>query len=386
MFVCSYSNKETWIRRRKLLNATFHRQTLESYIPIMTKQCDKLVDGIRMEIKNTGKNDFTDITHRISDRVMAMLLQTVIDCDENDIDPKFAPYQEKVDELMGGRLAEPWKLLPIIYGLTSEGSKFFRYIEFNREQARILIQKRSKKLATDKSDKKLSRPALIDALITDHQQNPNLTTIEDITDEVFTFLGAGWDTTTWTGSFTLMMIGLYPEVQEKVYQEISNAFSDNSDLTMSDIMNLKYLECVINESMRLFPLASFHGRRICQDIDVEIDDKSITIPSGTDIVLDSELLHRNPRYWNDPDRFDPDRFLPENSKGRDPYCFIPFSAGPRNCIGKTFGMMEDKLIIGKILKSFHVTSLDPLDKIEMDCRGMARRTYKPLRFKITPRK
>ena len=120
-------------------------------------------------------------------------------------------------------------------------------------------------------------------------------------------------------------------------------------------------------------------------MDVIIDGKKITFPAGTEMAIESDLLHRNPRYWNDPDKFIPERFLPENNKERDPYAFMPFSAGPRNCIGKAFGMMEDKVLLSHLVVAFRIKSLDPFDRIRMDNTGIARRTWDPLRFELIPR-
>lgn len=193
-------------------------------------------------------------------------------------------------------------------------------------------------------------------------------------------------TTTLTASFTLLVIGLYPEVHEKVYQEIIERVSDVRNITMAETMKLKYLECVINESMRLLPLINFYARRIEIDVEVMIDGEKVAIPGVTNIGIESEILHRDPRYWNDPDRFIPERFLPENSKNRDPYAFMPFSTGPRNCIGKSFEMMKDEVTITHLLSSFKIKSIDPLNKTRMNRIRIVRRIYDPLRFTFELRK
>ena len=280
------------------------------------------------------------------------------------------------------------EVVSVLYKWTQEGKEFMYLMNLLRNEARMLVEKRISKLSDKVKDPNLNnsiRPALIDVLISDHRENPKDTTLDDIVGEVTIFLIAGWDMTTWTASYSLLMLGLYPEVQDKVHQEIFSTVRNIDEISMAELMKLKYMECVINESMRLFPLITFHGRRAEIDIEVMIDGKIVTIPRGTEIGFVSELLHRNPRYWNDPDKFIPERFLPENSKSRDPYAFIPFSAGPRNCIGKAFGMIEDKIIITHILSSFKVKSLDPVDKIRMNSTGIARRTYEPLRFEFHPR-
>jgi len=89
-----------------------------------------------------------------------------------------------------------------------------------------------------------------------------------------------------------------------------------------------------------------------------------TLPKGETIVLAIILAHRNPKVWPDPLKFDPDRFLPENSKHRNPYAYIPFSAGPRNCIGQKFALLEEKIILTAILRRWRVKSVKMFDMIK----------------------
>ena len=243
---------------------------LQSYVPPMNEQSSKLVDEIKQDIEKTSSFIVTDITHRLADKIMTMLLLTVIDCDEKEIDPKFMSTAEEADSYMCNRLANPWKLIPLLYDWTEEGVTFKKQYEFVRREAEKLVEKRIQRFdQTDKesrtegsnyssnNNKAKIRPALIDAMIDEHRKNPMETTVTDIVDETVTFLLTGWDTTNWTASFSLLMLGLYPEVQEKVYQEIVSTVPNVNEMTMADTMKLKYLECVINETLRFIPLVTF---------------------------------------------------------------------------------------------------------------------------------
>ncbi|KAI4464344.1 cytochrome p450 family 4 [Holotrichia oblita] len=149
--------------------------------------------------------------------------------------------------------------------------------------------------------------------------------------------------------------------EEKLYQEIKEVLQDKSIPSFNNLPELKYLECVIKESLRMFPSVPFIIRTIEQEIQID----QYKIPAGTDILLHIYGLHNSPEYYPNPDVFDPDRFLPENCVGRHPYSYIPFSAGPRNCIGQKFAMYEEKTILASIIKRYKVTAMERIKDIKV---------------------
>lgn len=308
-----------------------------------------------------------------------------------EIDPNFLQVGENFDHVQFYRLQNPLKLIKFFYDKTREGKQFYQMVQYLRDYASELLRMRMDQLMEENNNEKIdSKLTLLDTLIEEHLKDPNFMTKDAILDEFITFLAAGWDTTTWTATFTLQLIGQHSAVQEKIVQELDAILGDTTldgatseDISMEDIAKMKYLECVINETLRLYPLINIFARHLHEDLSVEIDDQTRLIPSGTEVIIDSELIHRSPKYWKDPDRFDPDRFLA--SSPRDPLSFIPFSFGPRNCIGKQFAMIEEKIMLTHILRRFHVISVDPIDKIKMNMSGLARRTYEPIKFVLKPR-
>lgn len=155
---------------------------------------------------------------------------------------------------------------------------------------------------------------------------------EGIREEVDTFMFEGHDTTSMSLCFTFMLLANHKDVQDKVYQEIMDVFGhENRDPTYNDLQNLRYLELCLKESLRLYPSVPLISRLSTADINLP---SGYYIPKGVTIILHIYDLHRNPDIYPDPERFDPDRFLPENSASRHPFAYLPFSGGPRNCIGK----------------------------------------------------
>ena len=203
------------------------------------------------------------------------------------------------------------------------------------------------------------RIAFLDMLLKAKSEDASLT-FDDIQEEVDTFMFEGHDTTTAGAAWICQFIGSHPEVQKKLHAEIDEVFgSTNRQLTNEDLGNLKYLECVIKESLRLCPPVPFFMRYVNEDQTVA----GKTIPKGATVTVFAYMIHRDEKYFPDPERFDPDRFLPENSANRHPFAYVPFSAGKRNCIGQRFAMMEEKVLIANILRKFEIKALRPTKEI-----------------------
>lgn len=98
---------------------------------------------------------------------------------------------------------------------------------------------------------------------------------------------------------------------------------------------------------------------------IDKSDNKYLIPKGATCMIFTQLLHNNPKYYPKPEVFDPDRFLPENVASRHPFAYIPFSAGPRNCIGQKFAMMEVKVILAKVIRNYYIKTYDHRDKLSI---------------------
>ncbi|GBN35955.1 Cytochrome P450 4V2 [Araneus ventricosus] len=121
--------------------------------------------------------------------------------------------------------------------------------------------------------------------------------------------------------------------------------------------------------------------KLIRILDVTVDH---TVSEGSICFVFISALHRDPAFFPDPEKFDPKRFLVENCVGRHPYAYIPFSAGPRNCVGQKFGMMEAKTILACVLRRFRLIALDPRDKV-LTYANIIIRNIHPLRLRFVPR-
>ncbi|GMR52425.1 hypothetical protein PMAYCL1PPCAC_22620, partial [Pristionchus mayeri] len=172
----------------------------------------------------------------------------------------------------------------------------------------------------------MNKRAFLDMLIAE-QTRSNLS-IEDIREEVDTFMFAGHDTTATALGWALWCLAHHQDIQQRAYEEVQGIFIDR-DCTKDDLARMSFLERCIKETLRLFPSVPFVVRHLENDLRMG----AFKIPRGASLVISPFLVHRNERLYPNPEIYDPDRFLPENSIGRHIYDYIPFSAGPRNCIG-----------------------------------------------------
>jgi cytochrome P450 len=166
-------------------------------------------------------------------------------------------------------------------------------------------------------------------------------------DEAITIFAAGHETTSNALAWTFLLLARHPEVAARLYDEVTRVLGDRAP-TLADLPALPFTKNVIQESMRLYPPAWVIGRRAEEEDEV----CGHRVPVGTQVLVSPWATHRDPRHWEDPEAFDPDRFTPARSEGRAPFAYFPFGGGPRICIGNTFAMMEAQLILAAISRRY----------------------------------
>ena len=214
---------------------------------------------------------------------------------------------------------------------------------------------------------------LIDTI--DPDTNEPLTD-QNIREELIAFLIAGHDTTATTLAYSLWQLGHHRDLQERVATEV-RAIGDRS-LTVADIPRLAYTVQVIHETLRLCPPAAAVGRLTMRDVLID----GHRVPAGTNVLVGIYALHRDPDLWEQPTRFDPDRFCPARSAGRDRWQYLPFGAGPRSCIGDHFAMLEATIGLASIIRLARVESLEPDFPLAVPFTMTA---SAPIPARITPR-
>ena len=200
---------------------------------------------------------------------------------------------------------------------------------------------------------------------------------ETLKDELMTILLAGHDTTALSLTYSFYLLSKHPEVEQKFHKELENVL-DDSPPTAADIRQLNYTENIIQEAMRLYPPVYCTFREPTQQVTLG----GYSIPSGSLVMLPQWGVHRDPRWYDQPDEFDPGRWDSERAAKRPTYSYFPFGGGPRHCIGKHLAMVEAQLILATVGQEYRLEKTDDRP-VELH-PSLTVRPRDPLR--MTPRK
>ena len=175
---------------------------------------------------------------------------------------------------------------------------------------------------------------------------------EQLLDEIRSLYLAGHETTATTLSWTWHLLSQNPDVEAKLVHELQTILGGRT-ATMADLPKLVYTDMIIKETMRLYPPAFIISRQVIEDFEIG----GYLIPKGSILLASQYVMHHDPRYFPEPDRFQPERFVPGYEDRLPKYVYFPFGGGPRICIGNQFAQMEAILVLATIMQQFHLSLL-----------------------------
>lgn len=361
------ANGNKWYRNRHLLTPAFHFDILKPYVYVYNECTDILLSKWEA-IAKEGQD--VQVYSAISELSLDIILRCAFSyqsgCQEKQIKD---PYVLAVGELCDLSAHRAVSLLLSIsdflyFYCTPQGWKYRRAAKIVHEQAEKIINERRQSLGLNDNTVKRQQSEIfsmakaahkyldfLDVLLTaKDEEGCGLTDLE-IRNEVDTFMFEGHDTTANAITWTLYLLAKHPEHQEKCREEVRNILRGRDHLEYDDLANLKYTQMCIKESMRIYPPVFRVFRKLHED--TVLDGHSL--PKGTLVNIGIIDIHRNPSVWDKPMEFNPLRFHPDNDDNRSPFSYIPFSAGPRNCIGQNFALNEERVVISSILNRFSLS-------------------------------
>ncbi|XP_077862946.1 cytochrome P450 4F2-like [Saccoglossus kowalevskii] len=256
-------------------------------------------------------------------------------------------------------IAERIRFVPyhsdIIYNLSISGYKFRKALRAVHGYSARVIQERKQALQQSGDDKPARKYIdFLDILLSAKDEDGNGLSDQELQDEVDTFMFEGHDTTASGLSWCMYYLAKHPEHQRTCQEEIDKLLNKKAkdEIEWDDLGQLRYTTLCIKETLRMKPPVPTIGRELKSPLKFP-DGRSI--PAGYKVIISFSTLHHNSFVWDNPMEYDPTRFLPENLKDRSPYAYVPFSAGPRNCIGQNFAMNEMKVVIARTLRRFDLS-------------------------------
>ncbi|KAI9028827.1 cytochrome P450, partial [Phycomyces nitens] len=340
-----------WKAQRMVANPAFHRSAPAKLFGTLTKKLFRVMDG--------RDNKTFDITELMEAWALDAIGLAGFDFDFNAIEQPDSPWvsiYEKVDKA----LVHPF------HAFFPKADQYLLWMMPDRKQAHkdldvflkmidnVIISKQ-KSLRENKSNENLenSEKDLL-TLMLESEQGNTLSAIE-LRSNMCVFFAAGHETTANALSFAIYFMALYPDVQRKAREEAYKILGDaQEDIipTIDQTKSMEYINAVIKETLRSHsPGLSTFARQATKDTELG----GVLIPKGTMVTIDIFSLHRNPNVWNNPEVFDPERFMPGGEAEKQPnsgLSWIPFSTGARQCIGMNFSLIEQRVMLSMMLRKF----------------------------------
>ncbi|KAK7601298.1 hypothetical protein V9T40_008739 [Parthenolecanium corni] len=402
------STGEKWRAHRKLIAPTFHLNVLKSFINIFNKNSRSIVE----KMGKNGSKDF-DVHEYMGEATVEILLETAMGVDKGTQDREANEYVVsvmKMCDILHMRHRQVWfrpeiifqftkyakaqeRFLQIIHGLTNKilqakKSDYLKKKQLAASEAESEVSKKQEKekaqvkLEENKSQKpeitegvgvsygqsvglkddldvdddvgEKKRQAFLDLLI-ESAENGTVLTDKEVREQVDTIMFEGHDTTSAGSSFFLCLMGSHQDIQDKVYEELESIFKGSDrPCTFQDTLEMKYLERCLMETLRMYPPVPMIARQVKEE--VTLPSTGAILPADCTVIIGTFKLHRNPKIYPNPEKFNPDNFLPENSANRHYYSYVPFSAGPRSCVGRKYAVLKLKVLLSTILRKFRVVA------------------------------
>ncbi|NP_001088495.1 cytochrome P450 family 3 subfamily A member 5 L homeolog [Xenopus laevis] len=383
------SKDEQWKRIRTVLSPTFTSGKLKQMFPVMKHYGELLVKNIQKKIDNKEPLNMKYIFGSYSmDTILSTSFSVNVDSMNNPNDP----FVTNARNLFTFSFFNPLFLLtilcPFLVPLLDKMNFCFlslKILNFFKDAVASIKKKRQKDIHEDRVD---FLQLMVDAQNNEgdsvpegEKQRYKELSDDEILAQSLIFIMAGYETTSTTLMFLAYNIAMHPDVQSRLEEEIDTLLPNKAPPTYEALMKMEYMDMVINETMRLFPSA-IRIDRVCKKT-MEIN--GVTIPAGVVIVVPLFVLHLNPEVWPEPEKFQPERFSKENQKNQDPYSFLPFGTGPRNCIGMRFALVNMKLALTLLLQNFRFEKCeDTPDPLNICTKGYLKPT-KPIILKLVPK-
>lgn len=322
------SEGELHLRQRRLMQPAFHRQRMAAYSQVMASYAEQTAE----RWQTLGNGAAVDMAQEMMRLTLAIVGKALFDADVEgeaaEIGQALTEALHAVNRLLlpGGELAEK---LPLPASQRAEQARQ----RLDATIYRIIAQRRAS--AEDRGD-------LVSMLLAAQDEQGGMSDVQ-VRDEAMTLFLAGHETTANALTWTWYLLSQNPAEERRLHKELDQVLAGRTP-TLDDLPHLPYTRMVLSEAMRLYPPAYAIGRQVVEPYSV----RDYVIEPGATVFISQYVMHRDPRYWFDFERFDPNRWTPEAQARRPKFSYFPFSAGPRVCIGEGFAWTEGLLALATL--------------------------------------
>jgi cytochrome P450 len=327
------SEGDFWRRQRRLAQPAFHRQRISSYGDVMVEYAERMTSSWQQGETRDVHRDMMRLT-------LEIVAKTLFNADVSGDADRVGTILSEIVKPFASQATLKWILdnrLP-----TPAHRRFHRLAkQMDGIVYRIIDERRAS--GRDEGD-------LLSILLQAQDEDGSQMTDQQLRDEVITLFLAGHETTALTLSWAWYLLALNPEAESRFHKELETVLLGRAP-TFSDLPQLKYTEMIAKESMRLYPPAYGVGREAIEECEIG----GFHVPAKTQIFAFQWATQRDPRYFDEPEKFNPDRWTEEFADSLPKYAYFPFGGGPRACIGNTFAMMEIVLVLATIGQRFRLS-------------------------------
>ncbi len=330
------SEDEFWLRQRRIAQPAFHRQKVAGLATVMADAARETAAAWRT-LASAGRS--VDVAEEMMRLTRTVVLRALLGAD-------LGPFAETIDAawtLINQHIGESFWSLGFAdwFG----GSKHRQFAA-----ARAVLAGAVDHVIAERRKRPSDRVDLLSMLLAARDEETGEAMSDDqLRVEVTTFLLAGQETTSLALTWTWYLLSQHPDAQRRVEEEIDTVLAGRAP-EYADLVNLPFTRMVVDEALRLYPPAWIFSRQALADDQVS----GYHVPRGWIVFVVPWVLHRLPALWDAPERFDPDRFSPEKSANRPKFAYLPFGAGPRQCIGNQFALIEAQLIVATLAQQYRL--------------------------------
>ncbi|XP_042336763.1 cytochrome P450 3A24-like [Sceloporus undulatus] len=377
---------EQWKRIRTVLSPNFTSGRLKEMFPIINHYGKMLVKNVQKRVENDESINMKDIFGAYS---MDVITSTSFSINIDSINNPNDPFVINIKKIIKFNFVNPLLIAIVIFPFLKPLLETLKFsltprsiTEFFTGAFKKIKKDRQKNGHKDRVDfLQMMLDSQSSGDISEEAKSYKALNDKEILTQAIVFVFAGYEPTSSTLSYMAYCLATHPDVQQRLQEEIDEALPNQATPVYDTLLKMEYLDMVVSETLRLYPL----GGRIERVSKNTVEINGVTIPKGTVTMIPAFVLQRDPEHWPEPEEFRPERFSKENRQTLDPYVYLPFGAGPRNCIGMRFALLSLKVAAVVLLQRFSFwTCKETPIPLELDSKGFLQ-PKKPIKLKLVPR-